>query len=236
MTKQFLAASLLTGCVLALTGCAEQATTGIDGADEVQGLETEDTGVASQPLATTLYSDDFEDDTVGQLPAGWTWVEGNSWGVNTLSGYAGRWLTANGGNGVILYTGGGSTWTNYTMTASFYLPRQSSNTALTDFIVRATDRNNFYMAEVGNNQISVWKRQNGSYKKLDGRSCDLYGNYRYTAYVRVSGTRVEIRLYDSSGQQGLCYAGRDDTSFTAGTIGMRNYGKPSTVDSMKVEN
>ena len=86
-------------------------------------------GVMSVPrvnAATGLFSDDFESDAIGSVPAGWTVVSGTAWSVQQDGTHVLKQNDPSTSNAHVIEAGS-SSWTNYTAQADIKMGSNDLN-------------------------------------------------------------------------------------------------------------
>ncbi|HEX8966816.1 MAG TPA: carboxypeptidase-like regulatory domain-containing protein, partial [Chloroflexota bacterium] len=181
----------------------------------VTGLGTAHAAAAG----TTLYSDDFEADTLGALPAGWTVEVGSNWSVQ-LNGTQALEQTNSSATPLYGIYAGSPTWTDYSLSASVQ-PGPGSTTANTSVVAidgRRQDVNNFYSLLVKNgNQWYLGKKVAGTWSTLAYGSISYNTTAWYTFTLTMTGSTISASI------NGTTLATVTDTAFTAGNIGFKTH-------------
>ena len=182
---------------------------------------------ASGPV---LFSDDFESDTVGSLPAGWTVDSGTSWSTQVDNGSQVLAQTSSNYNSFYgIYTGS-STWTDYSVSANVKpgvngTIQYHSSVRLDG---RRQDANNTYSMVVQNGNIwYLGKRVNGTFTTLAQGSTTYNTTAWYTWTLTLTGNTVSASI------NGATLATVTDGSYSSGNIGFWTHSK-SELDNVVV--
>jgi hypothetical protein len=171
---------------------------------------------ATPAAGSILLSDDFEGDTVGSVPTGWTQETGTTWSVQ-LDGT--NVLEQTNSSTATLYSiyAGSSTWTDYSVSASV---KPGPNSTINGSSVvaidgRHKDVNNFYSLLVKNgNAWYLGKKVNGTFTTLASGSTSYNTTTWYTWVLTMTGTSISASI------NGLTLATVTDTSFSSGNISL----------------
>ena len=177
--------------------------------------------VAPTPTATpssnTLYSDDFEADAIGAVPAGWSIEAGSSWSVQQNGSHA---LEQTSASTSTLYgiSTGSPTWTDYTVAASVQ-PGAGSDVSGTSVVAiegRRQDVNNFYSLLIKNG--SEWYlgyKLNGNWSTLANGTMSYTTTTWYNWTLTMTGTTISASI------NGVTLATVKDSTFSAGNIAFK---------------
>lgn len=171
------------------------------------------TSVNAAP-GTVLYSDDFESDTIGSTPAGWTPDAGTTWSIQ-LDGAQVLAQTSSNYNNFYGIHAGSSTWTDYTLSASVKpgvngTLQYHSSVRLDG---RRQDNNNMYSMSVQNG--NVWylgKRVNGAFTTLAQGATSYNTTSWYTWTLSFSRDTISASI------NGATLASVTDRAFSSGNI------------------
>jgi hypothetical protein len=175
------------------------------------------------PGAAPLLSDNFEQDTLGQPPAGWT-VAGGTWTVaQDTSHVASQTSTSSNPEELVAGSAG---WTDYTVSADVKAPANPNSFGIT---ARRQDANNWYQLLL--KQGNLWyvgKMVGGTWTTL------AQGTFAYTAgtwyhlALTVSGQHIAGSINGTPLQLVAI-----DGSFSSGGISLRTHG-PIEYDNVVV--
>jgi pectate lyase len=184
-------------------------------------------GGCSRPPRTgpTLFSDTFEGDAPGTVPAGWT-VAGGTWTVGQGSGtdttsvvsQTDTTTTDNGVDQVMELVGGNSSWTDYTVQAE----AQAPSSGAFGLMARRQDANNNYQFLLKNgDEWYLGGRQNGTWFTLASGTFSYTAGTWYTLALSVQGTTITGSI------NGIDVASVTDATFASGGFSLRTTGTPS---------
>jgi hypothetical protein len=176
-----------------------------------------------------LYSDDFESDTIGSVPVGWTPEVGSSWSVQSDSTQV---LKQNNSSTSTLYSifAGDPTWTDYTFSASVKpgLNSTINGSSVVAIDGRHKDANNFYSLLVKNgNAWYLGKKVNGTFTTLATGSTSYNTTTWYTWTLTMTGNSISASI------NGTTLATVTDGTFTSGNISFTTRAE-SEIDSVVV--
>lgn len=166
---------------------------------------------------TVLFSDDFESDTVGTLPTGWTVEAGSNWSVQ-LDNTNDLAQTSSSNSTLYGIAAGSSSWTDYTVSASVK-PGPGSTASGTSVVAldgRVQDANNFYSILVKNGTLwYLGKKVSGNFITLASGSTGYNTTTWYTWTLTLTGHTISASI------NGTTLATVTDTSFSSGYIGFK---------------
>ncbi|MDR6550258.1 hypothetical protein [Paenibacillus qinlingensis] len=177
--------------------------------------------VPTEPVMQTLLSDNFEDGNA----LGWTALNG-SWSVVTDATYAYEQSTNIAAEAVT--TAGDGYWTNYDIQADIS-PKSATAGAATGIIGRYVDNNNYYLLRLSTNQVQLLKKVNGTFTTLAYKSYTVNPNSVYNLKLSMRGSTLVGSV------NGVNELTVNDTSHTAGKIGLRTYNQVATFDNVLVK-
>ena len=170
-------------------------------------------------VGTVLYSDDFESDTVGSLPAGWTIETGTTWTVQ-VDGSNVLEQTSSSNTPLYGIYAGDPTWTDYSLSASVK-PGPGSTSYSTSVVAidgRRQDANNFYTLLVKNgNAWYLGKKVSGNFTTLASGSTSYNTTTWYTWTLTMTGTTISASI------NGTTLATVTDSAFASGNIGFKTH-------------
>jgi hypothetical protein len=172
---------------------------------------------ASPSAGTVLFSDDFESDTIGSLPTGWTVETGTTWAVQADGSNV---LAQTSNNNTPLYgiAAGSPGWTDYSLSASVK-PGPGSTTSGTSVVAidgRVQDANNFYTLLVKNGNLwYLGKKVNGNFTTLATSNTSYNTTTWYTWTLTMTGNTISASI------NGKTLATVTDTTFSAGYISLK---------------
>jgi hypothetical protein len=170
-----------------------------------------------QAAGTVLFSDDFEADTVGALPAGWTVEAGSNWSVQVDTSQVLKQTNSSENTLYGIYAGS-STWTDYTLSASVKPGVGGTDWGSSVIAIdgRRKDVNNFYSLLVKNG--SEWylgKKVNGNFITLASGSISYNTTTWYSWTLTMTGTTISASI------NGTTLATVTDSTFSSGNIGFK---------------
>ncbi len=173
--------------------------------------------------ASIIFSDSFEQDTIGLPPSGWV--------------PSGIWSVAQNGTKVVSQTNtnnqiafelvtGNTTWTDYTFSADVYTVNTTSNVFAIDG--RRQSSGTGYELRIWNgNQWNLGRRLNGVYTTL-AQGTGLYtANHWYQLSLTFQGPTISAAI------DGVQIASVNDTAIQSGQISLRNFA-PAQYDNVSV--
>jgi hypothetical protein len=165
---------------------------------------------AALPFASTaLYSDTFEGDTVGSIPAGWS-VFGTNAGFSVQQN--GSHVYAHSGWQAIT-TAGNGTWGNYQYSVDMLPSNWGSE--VDGVLFRVKDSSNYYFVQyIGGTTLSLHKVVNGSSTGLASTKVTMSASNWHTIQVVASGSSLTVSV---DGTQELAAT---DATFPTGGIGL----------------
>jgi hypothetical protein len=188
--------------------------------------------LAGSTVGTSLYSDDFTNDTVGGGAAGWS-VPIGQFAVVSANGSN---QYANVGTGISLATAGSSAWTDYAVQASVNF---SSLSGGVDLLGRVQDANHYYMLTLQKNSSGVesWfieKDNGGSFTILNSGAFNYSVNTNYTLKLDFVGSVITGSISSNNGNTFSQLGIADDAAYASGSIGLRAWGTTVDFDALKV--
>lgn len=235
MRCQLLSTVVFVGAIITLIGCSNRNPISNESENTIQTHNVAFNGTlqvapSAQLQASTLktvtktlgfgeFYADFWNYPINQPAQGWSRLEGSTW-------YIRQNPTMN--NQPFYYGNGFSVtqWDDVPVKSNYWIfvgVRPASTTGVAvDVIGRMSTYKNFYMAELGNQKLSIWKRQAGSFSLLAQKTVYYEINGSYMIYFALEGTKLSVQLYlGSGGVAGLvCY----DGTFSQGKTGLRSCG------------
>jgi hypothetical protein len=163
------------------------------------------------PSGSTLFSDTFEADGLGNAPSGWT-VTSGSWMIEQDGSHVLRQVTAPAASSYIW--AGSPAWTDYTLSAQVKMPSGAGLNGTFNLMGRYTDANNHYSLILKNG--SEWwlgVKQGGNWSTLAVGSFPYQANVWYTFALSFSGQKISASI------NGKLLASATDTTFSHGAIG-----------------
>ncbi len=166
-----------------------------------------------------LYSDNFDSDTVGSLPAGWTIEVGTTWTVQ-VDGSNVLEQTSSSTSPLYGIYAGDPTWTDYSLSASVK-PGPGSTVYGTSVVAidgRRQDANNFYTLLVKNgNAWYLGKKVSGNFTTLAWGSTSYNTTTWYTWTLTMTGTTISASI------NGTTLATVTDSAFSSGNISFKTH-------------
>ena len=170
---------------------------------------------AARPfVGSTLLSDDFESDTIGSVPAGWTQEAGTTWSTQLDTTNVLQQTSSSTSTLYSIYAGD-PTWTDYSFSASVKPgPNSTINgSSVVAIDSRHKDANDFYTLLVKNgNAWFLGKKVNGTFTTLASGSTSYNTTTWYTWTLTVTGNTISASI------NGTTLASATDGSFTSGNI------------------
>ena len=154
------------------------------------------TASPSPPPSGTLFADNFETDTLGAPPRGWTVVNGAYWTVQPDGGAV---LQQGDPDTSQLYTikAGSSAWTDYTVQASVK-PGANDLSQTSDIMARYTDDNNHYSLLLKNDSEWYLGMRSGGTWTTFAQGSFPYANQFYTLALTVNGSTISAAINGST--------------------------------------
>jgi hypothetical protein len=166
---------------------------------------------------TVLYSDDFESDTIGSVPAGWTIEAGTNWSVQ-LDGTQVLAQTSTSNSTLYGIAAGNPTWTDYSVAANVK-PGPGSTTLNTSVVAldgRVQNANSFYSLLVKNGNLwYLGKKVNGTWSTLAYGGTSYNTTSWYSWVLTMTGTTISASI------NGTTLATVYDSTFSAGYISFK---------------
>ena len=165
---------------------------------------------------TVLFSDDFESDTVGSVPNGWTVETGTAWSTQV----DGTQVLKQGSTSTSTLYGiaaGSLSWTDYSVSASVK-PGVGSTYygAVVALDGRRQDISNFYTVLLKNgNSWYLGKKVNGVFTTLASGFTSINSSSWYTWTLSMTGSSI------SASMNGATLSTVNDSTFSAGNIGFK---------------
>ena len=165
----------------------------------------------------------FYDETADQPAPGWVNADGNTWYVRrpgfSLSNYY------YGSNGTTVWNSV-PTFTDSQVEA-LLIPTTTGVAG--DVLGRiSSDYQSYYMAELGNGSLSLWKKTASGFSLLDSKPVTYYTYQHYFLVLQMIGPNIYAILADIYGYM-IDYVDATDTSLSYGKTGLRAVGSPSWV-------
>lgn len=241
MRRQLVSTGLSISAVITLIGCSNENPINVESENSKQtyngvtasGLQIAPSAKSSQlqanpltsvmggDLAKTLgfgeYYADFYNYPINQPAQGWSCLEGSAWYIKQNPNY----------NNYPFYFGTGysvTQWDVVPVKSNYWIfvgVRPASTTGVVvDVIGRMSTNKNFYMAELGNQKLSIWKRKAGSFSLIAQTPAYYNVNGPYMIYFALEGTKLTAQLYQGSSFEAslVCY----DGTFSQGKTGLRS--------------
>ncbi|HZU14560.1 MAG TPA: carboxypeptidase regulatory-like domain-containing protein [Chloroflexota bacterium] len=205
-----------TATVGATSTATATATTG-PSPTATQTSQPTTTPIATATPTNTMFSDDFEADTVGSPPAGWT-VLGGTWTVLQDGTQVVGQSDTNTSTVKELQVGG-SSWTDYTVSAQVKPGGPSTtNWSLTGRWQDAND--NYALLFKNGNQWFLGKRVSGTWTTLASGSFTYNTSTWYTVQLSFNGSKISAAVNSTT------LASASDGSLSSGGISLRTSGTP----------
>jgi len=156
----------------------------------------------SDPTATFYYYDDFEDDSVGALPTGWTLAQGAPTGTPpSVIDDGGNLIFSDGANtgGPVVSTG---SWDDVVVSQDFRTINVGDTISHAGLIARYADVNNMvYGGIVDKDTAQIWYRNGGTFTQIGGdwsiTALNVDDANWHSQELRLFGDTVELYIDDN---------------------------------------
>ncbi|HKS69502.1 MAG TPA: RHS repeat-associated core domain-containing protein, partial [Ktedonobacterales bacterium] len=177
----------------------------------------------------TLFSDNFEQDTLGAAPAGWS-VTSGTWAVENDGTHVLQQTDTTIASSVYITpsVAGSANWTNYTVSADVKPGADNTSVTSANLMGRYTDTNNHYSLILKNN--SEWwlgVKQAGNWTTIANGTFSYNSNTFYTLTLSLQGTTI------SGSINGTVVGSGTDSTFSSGGIGFSTAAN-SEIDNVSV--
>lgn len=171
-----------------------------------------------------VYSNNFEAETVGALPANWINTASAAWTISSTTPLKGTKSLAfsTSADGQVAIYNGQSTLTNQDVT---YVTRNVNSTDCTGPIVRDDGTgNNHYLTLINASALVIYKRTAGAYAQIATANHGLtISNATVRVRFQATGTTLQSRLWiDGQAEPVTWMVVTTDTAYTVGSQGIRS--------------
>ena len=202
-------------------------------ADFADGILTDVLAWPDELLLLSTAVDDFEDDTIGQLPGGWAAQFGSGFTVQSSGGS--QWLKhvkGSAGHAAVSWTAKGA-FTDCDVKAKWKLDSTATDAGLAVRISGTAGNETLYMlCPVGDGaKFRIYKKVNGAASQQVGTDISFSHTTatEYWARFQAMGTALKVKLWAASGSEPTSWTlSTTDSAIASGYVGLYGYSTPAT--------
>ena len=202
-------------------------------ADFAAGTLTDVRATVDELLLESSIADDFEDDTIGQLPGGWDAQFGSGFSVQSSGGS--QWLKhakASSGYAAVRWTARG-TFANCDVKSKWKMDDTAGSGGLAVRLSGGAGSETFYgLFPVGDGaKFRIYKKVNGSAAQQVGGDISFVHTAatEYWARFQAIGTSLKVKLWAASGSEPLAWGlSTTDSAIASGYVGLYGWSTTAT--------
>lgn len=181
---------------------------------------------------TILYQANFDSQTTGVAPTGWTAITG-TWQVgflNPISGTHSFYNPANGDGNIAVYTAGSTATTDQNFQVSWSYPNTTTSLPCPGARCSADGQNGYFLLwQPSTTKLIIFRRVTGTYTNIaNAVVAGITAGNTYNIEVSAVGTTISGRIWQRGTQRpSAAQVSVTDSSLTAGTAGLYYVGLTS---------